>query len=75
MKTGPELRKKKLLAIFNKYNEKLNLLAVFPASDVEGWLKENASVKKRPTTIYPIEYNKASIVIGNEGIQDLPAGN
>jgi hypothetical protein len=59
---------KQLLTIFKKYNTKLNLLAVFSADDVEDWVKENASVIKKPTTIYPIEYNKASIVIANEGI-------
>ncbi|THE09509.1 zf-HC2 domain-containing protein [Bacillus timonensis] len=59
---------KQLITIFKKYNEKLNLLAVFPAKDIEDWLKENAAVKQKPTTIYPIEYNKATVVIGNEGI-------
>jgi hypothetical protein len=59
---------KQLLSIFKEYNKKLNLLAVFPADDVEDWVQENASVIQKPTTIYPIEYNKASIVIGNEGI-------
>ncbi|MCK2005116.1 sigma-70 family RNA polymerase sigma factor [[Brevibacterium] frigoritolerans] len=49
-------------------NKKLNLLAVLPAVDIEDWLQENASVKQKPTTIYPIEYNKAAIVIVNEGI-------
>lgn len=63
-----EKEEKQLLTIFKKYNKKLNLLAVLPAADIEDWLQENASVKQKPTTIYPIEYNKAAIVIGNEGI-------
>ncbi|WP_240620334.1 hypothetical protein [Peribacillus acanthi] len=63
-----EKEEKQLLTIFKKYNEKLNLLAVFSAADIEDWLKENASVKQKPTTIYPIEYKKADTVIGNEGI-------
>jgi hypothetical protein len=63
-----EKEKKQLLTIFNKYNKKLNLLAVFPAADIEDWLQENASVKQKPTTIYPIEYNEATIIIGNKGI-------
>ena len=57
-----------LLKVFEKYKEKLHLLAVFPTADVEDWVKENSSVKKEPTTIYPIEYNKAVAVIGNEGV-------
>lgn len=57
-----------LLTIFKKYSEKLNLLAVFPEENLKDWLKENNSVKQKPTTIYPIDYNKAAIVIGNEGI-------
>ncbi|MED3996649.1 sigma-70 family RNA polymerase sigma factor [Peribacillus frigoritolerans] len=63
-----EKEEKQLLTIFKKYNKKLNLLAVLPAADIEDCLQENASVKQKPTTIYPIEYNKAAIVIGNEGI-------
>ncbi|MFS0603197.1 zf-HC2 domain-containing protein [Peribacillus frigoritolerans] len=63
-----EKEKKQLLTIFNKYNKKLNLIAVFPAADIEDWLQENASVKQKPTTIYPIEYNEATIIIGNKGI-------
>ncbi|MBM7587925.1 hypothetical protein JOC86_004500 [Bacillus pakistanensis] len=63
-----EKEEKQLLTIFKKYNEKLNLLAVFPAANIKDWLQENTSVKQKPTTIYPIEYNKAAIVIGNEGI-------
>ncbi|MEH7749299.1 zf-HC2 domain-containing protein, partial [Neobacillus drentensis] len=52
-----EKEEKQLATVFKKYNEKLNLLAVFSAADIEDWLKENASVSKKPTTIYPIEYN------------------
>nr|WP_304220265.1 hypothetical protein [Fredinandcohnia onubensis] len=63
-----EKEEKQLHNIFNKYNDKLNLLAVFSTEDIEDWLKENASVKQKPTTIYPIEYNKAALVIGSNGI-------
>ncbi|WML58503.1 zf-HC2 domain-containing protein [Neobacillus sp. PS2-9] len=63
-----EQEEEQLLKVFEKYKEKLHLLAVFPAADVEDWVKENPSVKKEPTTIYPIEYNKAAAVIGSEGI-------
>ncbi|WP_340372088.1 zf-HC2 domain-containing protein [Peribacillus sp. FSL E2-0218] len=63
-----EKEEKQLLTVFNKYNKKLNLLAVFPAADLKDWLQENASVKQKPTTIYPIEYKEAAIVIGNQGI-------
>lgn len=62
-----EREEKQLLTIFKKYDTKLNLLAVFSAADIEDWLQENASVKQKPTTIFPIEYNEAAIVIGNKG--------
>ncbi|PFG05279.1 zf-HC2 domain-containing protein [Bacillus sp. es.034] len=63
-----EKEEKQLLTIFKKYNEKLNLLAVFPAANLKDRLQENPSVKQEPTTIYPIEYSKAAIVIGDEGV-------
>lgn len=63
-----EQEEKQLLTIFKKYNKKLNLLAVFPKADVIDWLNDNSSVKNKPTTIYPINYNKAAIIVGNEGI-------
>jgi hypothetical protein len=63
-----EKEEKQLLTIFKKYNKKLNVLAVFPAVDIEDWVQKNTSVIQKPTTIYPIEYNKASIVIGKEGV-------
>ncbi|RDI41100.1 putative zinc finger protein [Falsibacillus pallidus] len=58
----------KLLATFKKYSGKLNLLAVFPAEENQKWLQDKEVVKQKPTAIYPIEYKKAAIVIGNEGI-------
>lgn len=63
-----EKQEKQLLTIFNKYNNKLNLLAVFPTVDIEKWIQENESVIQKPTTVYPIDYNKATVVIGNNGI-------
>jgi hypothetical protein len=57
-----------LIQVLEKYQEKLNLIAVFPARDLKDWLKENEFVKKHPTTIFPIEYQKAAIVIGNQGV-------
>ncbi|MEE6452729.1 zf-HC2 domain-containing protein [Gottfriedia acidiceleris] len=61
-------KEEQLLKVFEKYNGKLNLLAIFPNTNVEDWIKENALVRNQPTTIYPIDYQKAAIVIGNEGI-------
>lgn len=63
-----ENEQEQLLNIYKKYSDRLNLLAVFPVEDVNNWLKGDGSVKQKPTTIYPIEYNKAAIVIGSEGI-------
>lgn len=63
-----EKEEKQLLTIFKKYNKKLNLLAFLPAAEIEDWLQKKMLLKQKPTTIYPIEYNKAAIVIGNEGI-------
>ncbi|MED1865762.1 permease prefix domain 1-containing protein [Fictibacillus nanhaiensis] len=59
-----------LLDIFNKYDDKLNLVAVFSAKDVEGWLQDkiNAAVKEGPKTHFPIDYTKATIVIGNDKV-------
>ncbi|WP_052352755.1 permease prefix domain 1-containing protein [Neobacillus dielmonensis] len=63
-----ENEKSQLQDIFKKYNKQLNLLAVFPVSGSEDWLKENAVVRDKPTNVYPIAYNKAAIVIGDEGV-------
>ncbi|WP_413305431.1 zf-HC2 domain-containing protein [Bacillus sp. 1P10SD] len=63
-----KLEEEQLLEVFNKYKEKLHLLAIFPAADLGDWVKENPSVRKEPTTIFPIEYHKAVSVIGSEGI-------
>ncbi|KAA0542744.1 zf-HC2 domain-containing protein [Bacillus sp. BGMRC 2118] len=54
--------------IFDKYHNQLNLLAVFPATNIEDWVEENKHVGKKPTTIYPIDYQKATIVIGSDGV-------
>ncbi|MGG3560650.1 zf-HC2 domain-containing protein [Neobacillus rhizosphaerae] len=59
---------KQLFEVFNKYKNKLKLLAIFPAEDVEDWIKENPSVTHEPTTIFPIDYKKAAKVIGTEGM-------
>ncbi|SFC94361.1 hypothetical protein SAMN05443252_10959 [Bacillus sp. OV322] len=60
-----EKEKEQILDVFKKYQDKLNLVAVFPASDLGSWLKDNEEVKKGPDTHFPIEYSKAAIVIGN----------
>jgi hypothetical protein len=59
-----------LLKVFNKYKDKLNYLAIFPSNEIEDLIEENKSVKNEPTNIYPIDYQKAALVIGNEGIID-----
>lgn len=63
-----ENKQQQLLSIYKKYSNRLNLLAVFPAENVKDWLKENGFVKQKPTSIYPIAYNKSAMVIGSEGI-------
>lgn len=63
-----EKEKEQLLDVFKKYQDKLNLVAVFPTAGSEDWLKENEEVKERPDTHYPIEYSKAAIVIGNNDV-------
>ncbi|MFS1515391.1 zf-HC2 domain-containing protein [Bacillus sp. SCS-151] len=65
-----EREREQLLGVFDLYQEKLNYLAVFPAREIEIWLEEHAAVKKEPTTIYPIDYNNALLVIGSEGVVD-----
>ncbi|MEH7503743.1 zf-HC2 domain-containing protein [Neobacillus drentensis] len=74
-----EQEEEQLLHVFDKYQDKLNLMAVFPAKDVENWVEENESVRNEPTTIYPVDYQKAALVIGSEGIieskeQIIPSG-
>lgn len=59
-----------LLNVFDKYQEKLNFLAIFPAREIEDWLEQNKAVRDKPTTIYPVDYQKATLVIGSEGIID-----
>ena len=61
-------KEKQILKVYEKYKEKINLLAIFPKTNVEDWIKEKALVRNEPTTIYPINYQKAAIVIGKEGI-------
>lgn len=62
-----EENRNQLLNVFNKYKENLNVLAVIPVSASEAWLTENERVKDNPTNMYPIAYNKAELVMGNEG--------
>jgi hypothetical protein len=57
-----------LINVFDKYHNELNLLAVFPVTNVEDWLEEKENVGKKPTTIYPIDYQKAAVVIGSDGV-------
>ncbi|WP_419881620.1 permease prefix domain 1-containing protein [Peribacillus sp. B-H-3] len=63
-----EKEKEQLLNVFKKHQDKLNLLAVFPASDLGSWLKDNEEVKEGPDSHFPIEYSKAAIVIGNDNV-------
>lgn len=57
-----------LLHIFDKYEDKLRYLAIFPARDIEDWIQENKAVRSKPTAIYPVDYQKATLVIGNDGV-------
>ena len=57
-----------LQKVFKKYGDHLQYLAVFKAESLRGWLSESSAVKKEPTNIYPIEYQKAEVVIDSEGI-------
>lgn len=63
-----EKEKVQLLDVFKKYQDKLNLVAVFPTAGSEDWLKDNERVKEGPKTNGPIEYSKAAIVIGNNEV-------
>ena len=62
-----EENRNQLWNVFNKYKEELNVLAVIPVSRSNAWLKENERVKDNPTNSSPIAYNKAELVMGNEG--------
>ncbi|UTR16492.1 permease prefix domain 1-containing protein [Salipaludibacillus sp. LMS25] len=62
------VEEEQLIDVFEKYQEKLNLIAVFRETEVEDWLEENEFVYRKPTTILPIDYSHASIVISNKGI-------
>jgi putative transposon-encoded protein len=66
--TVTEQEEEELLEVYDHYKGKLALLAIFPVTEVEDWVMENPAVKNEPTTIFPIEYKKAELVIGNEGI-------
>lgn len=59
-----------LLQVFNKYQNKLSYLAIFPAREIENWVEENKAVRSKPTTIYPVDYQKATFVIGSDGFID-----
>lgn len=64
--TGQE--EEQLLRIFEKYQDKLNMVAVFPVSELENWLQDNQTVIGKPDTHFPIEYSKATTVIGANGV-------
>ncbi|WP_070119315.1 permease prefix domain 1-containing protein [Bacillus marinisedimentorum] len=63
-----EQETERLFEVFNNYQEKLSLLAVFPRNKLEGWVKENVNVIEEPSTQFPIEYSKALVVIGENGV-------
>ncbi|MBN8192962.1 zf-HC2 domain-containing protein [Bacillus sp. NTK074B] len=54
--------------IFNQYDDKLQYLAVFKTDDLQEWLANSSEVKEEPTNIYPVDYRKAEVVFGSEGI-------
>lgn len=64
----PNEKEKGLLEVFEKYEEKLNFLAAFSASDLEDWLSENEYVKEGPKAHFPINYSEATFIIGDEGV-------
>lgn len=66
--TVTEKEEVQLLNVFEKYQDKLELVAVFPSKDFEDWLQDNQSVKQGPVTQFPIEYSKAAIVVGNNEV-------
>lgn len=62
-----------LVKVFEKYQQELNMLAIFPRDEVEAELKDYLKdrlneIKNKPTNIYPIDYNKATTVIGTNGV-------
>ena len=59
---------KRLLEVFEKYDEKLSFLAIFSVTDLEDWLSENEYVKEGPKARFPISYSDATIIIGNDGV-------
>ncbi|MCM3412667.1 permease prefix domain 1-containing protein [Metabacillus litoralis] len=63
-----DAEEEQLMDIFNKYPNQLNLLAVFPAEDLKGWLEKNEVLIGTPMTHFPIEYKYAGTVIGNNKI-------
>lgn len=48
----------------------LKFLKDCSARDVEDWVLENKAVRSKPTAIYPVDYQKATLVIGTEGVMD-----
>ncbi|MBM6616994.1 zf-HC2 domain-containing protein [Bacillus suaedaesalsae] len=55
-----------LIKVFEKYKKQLNMLAIFPTAEVEDELIDTE--RNMPTTMYPIDYNKATTVIGANGV-------
>lgn len=55
-----------LVKVFEKYQKQLNMLAIFPRPEVENEL--NDTERNKPTNMYPIDYNKATTVIGANGV-------
>ena len=59
----PNEKEKELLEVFEKYEGKLNFLAVFSATDLEDWLSENEYVKEGPKAHSPINYSDATFLL------------
>ncbi|WP_191556923.1 permease prefix domain 1-containing protein [Metabacillus idriensis] len=59
---------KNLIKAYEKYQDKLNLIAVFPVKGLEDWLQENQQVLEEPDRHFPIDYLRAAAVIGKEGV-------
>ncbi|WP_203288506.1 permease prefix domain 1-containing protein [Metabacillus sp. cB07] len=57
----------KLTGVYDKYENRLNLIAVFPVKGLEDWLQENMQALQEPVNHFPIDYERAAAVIGSEG--------
>ncbi|PLT30591.1 permease prefix domain 1-containing protein [Peribacillus deserti] len=60
--------KNELQNVFKRYQDKINMIAVFPVKGSEEWLKDNKEVSMAPMNHFPIDYKKSSIIVDRDGI-------